>query len=106
VTKKDYELIATVLRFVKVKKHTTSVAEQIPVNPLDAYKEGVNDGAYTEWERTIKFMSNKLAEQDKRFKRGQFLKDCGVTVEPCLHLHYTDAKDGAVCVDCGKPDLR
>lgn len=26
--------------------------------------------------------------------------------EPCQHLHFTDAKDGSICVDCGAPDLR
>ena len=61
MTKKDYELIADILA-----NAPTVIEIEAPI----IRKQYVND---------CKYFASRLATQDKRFKREQFLKDCGVT---------------------------
>ena len=66
MSKKDYELI------------TMSLARSKIAKSLD--KNSVRRQAYESMSRLIAIdLAASLAQQDKRFKRDQFLKDCGVT---------------------------
>lgn len=68
MTKKDYELIASVFN-ERINK----------INELPQGRRVVGVG--NELVLTASHLAAVLAEQDKRFKRDQFLKDCGVPVE-------------------------
>ena len=62
MTKKDYELIALALKG-GYPSHQPGVSNEVMRN-------------YWKW--LCGYVAEHLANQDKRFKRDQFLKDCGV----------------------------
>jgi hypothetical protein len=65
VTKKDYELISLALK-----------------GAYPSHQPGENNNAIRNyWKWLCGYIAEQLAGQDTRFKREQFLKDCGVQVE-------------------------
>lgn len=74
MTKKDYELIASVIIRYKDSLYTKEQHMDIACDFAD-----------------------KLAEKNTKFDRAKFLKACGVEIVKCEHslLHY------GICTDCG-----
>ena len=89
MTKKDYELIASVIR--------GRIENTKMLDKLDWSQKDIDTGVAV-LEQLTYYLANQLETKNPKFDYNRFLTACGVG---CKHENYRDTLDGYTCLDCG-----